>query len=78
MKFTIFAHSHCTDGLVAASIMKYSLQMQHNVEPDVIFVSYGKEQEAIDKANIDSETTVYCVDFAFNRELTLELCKKSR
>ena len=46
MKFTIFAHSHCTDGLVAASIMKYSLQMQYNVEPEVIFVSYGKEQEA--------------------------------
>ena len=75
MKFTIFAHSHCTDGLVAASIMKYSLQMQHNVEPEVIFVSYGKEQEAISKANIDSDTTVYCVDFAFNRELTLELCR---
>ena len=55
--------------------MKYSLQMQHNVEPEVIFVSYGKEQEAISKANLDSETTVYCVDFAFNRELTLELCK---
>ncbi len=30
MKLTIFAHSHCTDGLVAASIMKYSLQMKHN------------------------------------------------
>ena len=75
MKFTIFAHSHCTDGLVAASIMKYSLQMQHNVEPEVVFVSYGKEQEAIDKANLNLGTTVYCVDFAFNRELTLELCK---
>ena len=75
MKFTIFAHSHCTDGLVAASIMKYSLQMQHNIEPEVIFVSYGKEKEALEKANIDSDTTVYCVDFAFNRELTLELCK---
>ena len=78
MKFTIFAHSHCTDGLVAASIMKYSLQMQHNVEPEVIFVSYGKEQEAISKANLDSETTVYCVDFAFNKELTLELCKLAK
>ena len=78
MKFTIFAHSHCTDGLVAASIMKYSLQMQHNVEQEVIFVSYGKEQEAIDKANLDSNTTVYCVDFAFNRELTLELCKLAK
>ena len=75
MKFTIFAHSHCTDGLVAASIMKYSLQMNHNVEPEVIFVSYGKEQEAIDKANINLGTTVYCVDFAFNKETTLELCK---
>ena len=75
MKFTIFAHSHCTDGLVAASIMKYALQIEHLVEPEVIFVSYGKEQEAISKANIDSETTVYCVDFAFNRETTLELCK---
>ena len=75
MKFTIFAHSHCTDGLVAASIMKYSLQMNYQSEPEVIFVSYGKEQEAISKANIDSETTVYCVDFAFNKELTLELCK---
>lgn len=78
MKFTIFAHSHCTDGLVAASIMKYSLQMQHDVEPEVIFVNYGKEQEAIDKANIDSETTVYCVDFAFNKELTLELCRLAK
>ena len=78
MKFTIFAHSHCTDGLVAASIMKYSLQMKHNIEPEVIFVSYGKEQEAIDKANIDYETTIYCVDFSFNRELTLELCKKAK
>jgi len=77
MKFTIFAHSHCTDGLVAASIMKYSLQMKHNIEPEVIFVSYGKEQEALEKANIDSETTIYCVDFAFNRETTLELCKKA-
>lgn len=76
MKFTIFAHSHCADGLVAASIMKYSLQMQHNVEPEVIFVRYKKEQEAIDKANLDSETTVYCVDFAFNKETTLNLCKK--
>ena len=75
MKFTIFAHSHCTDGLVAASIMKYSLQLSYLVEPEVIFVSYGKEQEALEKANLDSETTVYCVDFAFNRELTLELCK---
>lgn len=75
MKFTIFAHSHCTDGLVAASIMKYTLQMNHNVEPEVIFVSYGKEQEAIDKANIDSNTTIYCVDFAFNKELTLELLR---
>ena len=52
--------------------------MQHNVEPEVIFVSYGKEQEAISKANIDSKTTVYCVDFAFNRELTLELCKHAK
>lgn len=77
MKFTIFAHSHCTDGLVAASIMKYSLQMHCNLEPGVIFVSYGKEKEAIEKANIDSETTVYCVDFAFNKETTLELCKKA-
>ena len=76
MKFIIFAHSHCTDGLVAASIMKYSLQMKHNVEPEVVFISYGKEQEALEKANIDSETTVYCVDFAFNRETTLNLCKK--
>ena len=78
MKFTIFAHSHCTDGLVAASIMKYALQMQHNLEPEVIFVSYGKEKEAISKANIDSETTVYCVDFAFNRESTIELCKLTK
>ena len=78
MKFTIFAHSHCTDGLVAASIMKYSLQMNYQSEPEVIFVSYGKEQEAIDKANLNSETTVYCVDFAFNRELTLELCKLAK
>ena len=78
MKFTIFAHSHCTDGLVAASIMKYSLQMQYNLEPEVIFVSYGKEQEAISKANIDSGTTVYCVDFAFNKETTLELCKLAK
>ncbi len=78
MKFTIFAHSHCTDGLVAASIMKYSLQMQYNIEPEVIFVSYGKEQEAISEANIDSETTVYCVDFAFNKETTLELCKLAK
>ena len=77
MKFTIFAHSHCTDGLVAASIMKYSLQMKHNVEPEVIFVSYGKEQEALEKANLDLGTHVYCVDFAFNRETTLELCKKA-
>ena len=77
MKFTIFAHSHCTDGLVAASIMKYSLQMKHNIEPEVIFVIYDKEQEALEKANIDSETTIYCVDFAFNRETTLELCKKA-
>lgn len=77
MKFTIFAHSHCTDGLVAASIMKYALQLSHLVEPEVIFVSYGKEQEAISKANIDSETTIYCVDFAFNRDATLELCKKA-
>ena len=75
MKFTIFAHSHCTDGLVAASIMKHSLQMKHNVEPEVVFVSYGKEKEAISKANLDSDTTVYCVDFAFNQETTLELCK---
>ena len=78
MKFTIFAHSHCTDGLVAASIMKYSIQMNYNLEPEVIFVSYGKEQEAISKANINSETTVYCVDFAFNKELTLELCKLAK
>ena len=77
MKFTIFAHSHCTDGLVAASIMKYSVQMNSSVEPEVIFISYGKEKEALEKANIDSETTVYCVDFAFDRETTLELCKKA-
>lgn len=77
MKFTIFAHSYCTDGLVAASIMKYALQINHIVEPEVIFVKYGKEQEAILKANIDSETTIYCVDFAFNRDTTLELCKKA-
>lgn len=77
MKFTIFAHSHCNDGLVAASIMKYTLQLSHLVEPEVIFVSYGKETEAIAKANINSETTVYCVDFAFNKETTLELCKQA-
>ena len=75
MKITIFAHSHCTDGLVAATIMRYALQINNLVEPEVIFVKYGKEQEAIDKANLNSYTTVYCVDFAFNRELTLELCR---
>jgi oligoribonuclease NrnB/cAMP/cGMP phosphodiesterase (DHH superfamily) len=77
MKFTIFAHSHCTDGLVAASIMKYSLQMNYPSEPEVIFVSYGKEKEALEKANINSETIVYCVDFSFNKETTLELCSKA-
>lgn len=77
MKFIIFAHSHCTDGLVAASIMKYSLQMNYQSEPEVVFVSYGKEKEALEKANIDSETTVYCVDFSFDRETTLELCIKA-
>lgn len=77
MKFIIFAHSSCTDGLVAASIMKYSLQINYQSEPEVIFVSYGKEKEAISKTNINSETIVYCVDFAFNRETTLELCKKA-
>ena len=78
MKYIIFAHSHCNDGLVAASIMKYSLQLANHVEPEVIFVKYGKEQEAISKANIDSETTVYCVDFAFNKETTLNLCKLAK
>lgn len=77
MKFIIFAHSHCTDGLVAASIMKYSIQMNSSVEPEVVFVSYGKEKEALEKASIDSYTIVYCVDFSFNKETTLELCSKA-
>lgn len=77
MKYIIFAHSHCNDGLVAASIMKYTLQLSHLVEPEVVFVKYGEEQKAIDLANIDQNTIIYCVDFAFNRETTIYLCNNA-
>lgn len=77
MKYIIFAHSHCNDGLVAAAIMKYTLQLSHLVEPEVVFVKYGDEQKAINLAKIDQNTIIYCVDFAFNRETTIDLCNNA-
>ena len=45
MKHVIFAHSHCTDGLCAASIMKRALQLAYGLDTkiNVVFASYGKE-----------------------------------
>ena len=77
MKNVIFAHSHCTDGLCAASIMKRAINICLNTEDIVvIFVRYGAEKKALEQAEIDDKTDVYIVDFSFSREDTLDIAKK--
>ena len=77
MKHVIFAHSHCTDGLCAASIMKRAINICLNTENVVVvFVRYGEEKKALEAEEINSETDVYIVDFSFSREDTLDIAKK--
>ena len=77
MKHVIFAHSHCTDGLCAASIMKRAINICFNTEDIVvIFARYGAEKKALEQAEIDDKTDVYIVDFSFSREDTLDIAKK--
>lgn len=77
MKHVIFAHSHCTDGLCAASIMKRAINICLNTEDIVvIFARYGAEKKALEQAEIDDKTDVYIVDFSFSREDTLDIAKK--
>ena len=79
MKHVIFAHSHCTDGLCAASIMKRAINICLNTEDIVvIFASYGAEKKALEQAEIDDKTNVYIVDFSFSREDTLDIAKKCK
>ena len=77
MKHVIFAHSHCTDGLCAASIMKRAINIFFNTEDIVVvFVRYGEEKKALEQAEIDDKTDVYIVDFSFSREDILDIAKK--
>ena len=79
MKHVIFAHSHCTDGLCAASIMKRAINVCLNTEDVVvIFARYGAEKKALEQAEIDDKTDVYIVDFSFSREDTLDIAKKCK
>lgn len=79
MKHVIFAHSHCTDGLCAASIMKRAINICLNTENIVvIFARYGAEKKALEQAEIDDKTDVYIVDFSFSREDTLDIAKKCK
>ena len=79
MKNVIFAHSHCTDGLCAASIMKRAINICLNTEDIVvIFVRYGEEKKALEQAEIDDKTDVYIVDFSFSRNDTLDIAKKCK
>ena len=79
MKHVIFAHSHCTDGLCAASIMKRAINICLNTEDIVvIFARYGAEKKALEQAEIDDKTYVYIVDFSFSREDTLDIAKKCK
>lgn len=79
MKHVIFAHSHCTDGLCAASIMKRAINICLNTEDIVvIFARYGAEKKALEQAEIDDKTNVYIVDFSFSREDTLDIAKKCK
>ena len=79
MKHVIFAHSHCTDGLCAASIMKRAINICFNTEDIVvIFARYGAEKKALEQAEIDDKTDVYIVDFSFSREDTLDIAKKCK
>ena len=79
MKHVIFAHSHCTDGLCAASIMKRAINICLNTEDIVvIFARYGAERKALEQAEIDDKTDVYIVDFSFSREDTLDIARKCK
>ena len=79
MKHVIFAHSHCTDGLCAASIIKRAINICLNTEDIVvIFARYGAEKKALEQAEIDDKTDVYIVDFSFSREDTLDIAKKCK
>ena len=79
MKHVIFAHSHCTDGLCAASIIKRAINICLNTEDIVvIFARYGAEKKALEQAEIDEKTDVYIVDFSFSRSDTLDIAKKCK
>ena len=45
-KYIIISHSHCTDGLCSASLMKKALQLAYGSDTkiNVVFASYGKEE----------------------------------
>ena len=47
-KYIIISHSHCTDGLCSASLMKKALQLAYGLDTkiNVVFASYGKEEDA--------------------------------
>ena len=50
-KYIIISHSHCTDGLCSASLMKKALQLAYGSDTkiNVVFASYGKEEDALSK-----------------------------
>ena len=45
-KYIIISHSHCTDGLCSASLIKKALQLAYGSDTkiNVVFASYGKEE----------------------------------
>ena len=47
-KYIIISHSHCTDGLCSASLIKKALQLAYgsNTKISVVFASYWKEEDA--------------------------------
>ena len=52
-KYIIISHSHCTDGLCSASLMKKALQLAYGLDTkiNVVFASYRKEEDALSKLN---------------------------
>ena len=68
-KYIIISHSHCTDGLCSASLMKKALQLAYGSDTkiNVVFASYGKEEDALSKINMDTKSSydIFIVDFSF-------------
>ena len=80
-KYIIISHSHCTDGLCSASLMKKALQLAYGSDTkiNVVFASYGKEEDALSKLNMDTESNydIFIVDFSFSTEQTISWASKA-